>query len=262
MVFAAVLSVPSAADAYRLQRGVVPQPELRYWVGVSDWKGPMARAVRALNRERVGVRLVRVRVQQQASIQVGRLTGTRCGRPGVNGTTQTFRGGYAAIYLPRGCRGRVAVIIAAHELGHAVGLLHENRRCALMNAKAVGRQAVPYRCVGRRYDWLRRPFRADDLAGLRRLYRNTAPVVRLRVERVTGSSARFSLDVRDREKNLSEVRIDFGDGSGVSGATSARQLPRSHSYSEPGSYEVELEARDLYGRVDRAVVRVEIAAGG
>ena len=110
MLGAAVLSATLAADApaYRADPNVIPQPVLRYYVGLSDWKKPFARVVKALNRAHVGTRLVRAKIPEQASIQVGRLNGTRCGYPGVQGITQSLRGGYAALYLPRGCHGAAA----------------------------------------------------------------------------------------------------------------------------------------------------------
>jgi hypothetical protein len=165
------------ASAYKVDRHVVPQPKLRYYVALTDWKKPFDRVVTVVNRAHVGVRLVKAQIPEQASIQVGRLE-HQCGLPGVDGTTQTLRGGYAAIYLPRGCHGAIASIIVGHELGHALGLKHEDRRCALMNSSG-GPGGIPSRCAGRHIDWLHHPYRADDLAGLRRVYHNTRPTARL-----------------------------------------------------------------------------------
>jgi hypothetical protein len=254
-------AVPATSSAYRIDRRIVPQPVIRYYVGLSDWRKPFARVVRALNRAHVGVRLQKAQIPQQATIQIGRLE-HRCGFPGVNGATQTIQGGYAAIYLPRGCRPTIGSIIAAHELGHALGLLHENRRCALLNATASGRNGIPTHCQGRRYDWLRHPFRKDDLRGLRKLYRNTPPRVQLRradgggqVE--VGEGVRFEIEASDPQRNLSEVRIDFGDGDAASGYR-ARELPRSHPYTRAGTFRVTLTAVDFYGRRDTARVTVRV----
>lgn len=258
----AVYAAPVAA--YRVDRHVVPQPKLRYYVGLSDWKKPFDRAARVVNRAHVGVRLVRAKIPEQASIQVGRLE-HRCGLPGVDGTTQTLRGGYAAIYLPRGCHGAIASIIVGHELGHALGLKHENRRCALMNSSG-GPGGIPTHCAGRHIDWLHHPYRADDIAGLRRAYHNTRPTARLRLAGghgpfAAGGHVRFSIRAHDRERNLSELRIDWGDGSPRETAFSAAGLPHSHAYSQPGTYKPKLTVLDYYLRKATSTVTVKVVAG-
>ena len=252
-VAAGMAAAPSTAPAYRIDRHVVPQPKLRYFVGLPDWRGPFDRVVKDLNRKHVGVRLIKAKIPEQASIQIGRLE-HRCGLPGVDGTTHTIRGGYAAIYLPRGCHGRIASIIAAHELGHALGLKHEDRRCALLNSSGSGRDGIPTHCLGRRFDWLRHPFRKDDIAGLRRLYRNTPPTARLRITGTSGSTVTFSITARDRQRNISELKLNFGDGTAAT-AFKASELPRSHTYGQPGTYRIKLSVVDYYLR--RATSTVE-----
>lgn len=247
----ALLALQAApADAFRLERGVVPQPRVLYHVDVPDWRKPMARVAHAINRARVGVRLVEAGIAEHASIRVGRLR-KRCGYPGINGTTQTLAGGFAAIYLPRGCDPAQASIIAGHEVGHALGLKHEDRRCALMNSSGTGRRSVPTECVGQRHPWLRAPFRRDDLRGLRLLYRNAPPVVRVDVdgprEVPAGTTVAFRIRARDAERNLSEVHVDYGDGAREE-RVAGEPLPRSHTYLAPGTYRLRATALDLYGR--------------
>jgi hypothetical protein len=261
---AAVCGLTGAPDAgaYRVDRSVVPQPELRYHVAPADWRRPFARVVRAVNRARVGVKLVRAEIPENASIYVGRLE-HRCGSGGVEGTTQTLQGGFAAVYLPHGCRGATASIVAAHELGHALGLLHDDRRCALMNSSGTGRKLIPTKCLGRRINWLRHPYRADDLAGLRRIFRNTPPTAHLELSEpgrqvTAGDLVGFTIGAEDRENNLSELTIDFGDGDRATGFTAA-ELPEAHSYPDPGTYTVTLTVLDLFLRRDSASVTVTVA---
>jgi hypothetical protein len=261
IALAVLAALPVAtARAYVIDKRIVPQPRVLYHVALDDWRKPMKRAVAALNRARVGVRLVHSAIPEQASIQVGRLE-KRCGYPGVQATTQTIAGGYAAIYLPHGCRGAQASIIAAHELGHALGLKHEDRRCALMNSTGTGRQSIPTECLGRSFPWRSRPWRSDDLAGLRRLYRNTPPRVRLRLTGPAsvpaGSTVTFRIRARDPERNLSELRVDYGDGE-VEEHDASEPPPSSHSYLEPGTYRLSVTVRDYYGRRDTASVRVTV----
>jgi hypothetical protein len=259
-VLAASLGGATQAGAYRIDRRVVPQPKLLYYVALKDWKRPFDRVVKDLNRAHVGVRLVKASIPEQASIQIGRLE-HRCNLPGVDGTTHTIEGGFAAIYLPRGCRGPIASIIAAHELGHALGLKHEDRRCALLNSSGASPSGIPTHCLGRRLDWLRHPFRQDDLAGLRRLYRNTKPKATLELKgpATAGDPARFDIKASDRERNISELKIDFGDGSSATGFT-AKDLPQTHVYTEPGTYKATLTVIDFYLRKARSTITVTVAA--
>ena len=257
IVLAGLLAAP--AQAYRIDE-VVPQPKLLYYVGLPDWKKPMKRVVRALNRAKVGVRLVHAEIPQQATIQFGRLE-KRCGFPGVNATTQTIEGGYAAIYLPRGCRPKQASIIGAHELGHALGLRHEDRRCALMNSTGTGPQSIPTRCLGQRHSWLTKPFRKDDLAGLRKLFHNTAPTVSLSLTGPAtvpaGQPVTFEMTARDPQRNLSEITVEYGDGERDE-RQAGEPLPGSHTFATPGTYTIRATALDFYLERDSAEITVTV----
>jgi hypothetical protein len=216
----------------------------------------MGRAVRAVNRAHVGTRLVKAKAPEQASIQIGRLK-KRCGLPGVDATTQTLEGGYAAIYLPYGCHGVQASIIAAHELGHALGLAHENRRCALMNSSGTGPKSIPTNCLGESHPWLRKPYRRDDLRGLRKIFRNHRPKASLTLDGASGGSAFFTARASDRDGNLSEIRFDFGDGSRAT-FLDGEPLPTSHAYPAPGTYTITVSAVDLYLKRRTASVSVTV----
>src|SRR3954453_3597331 len=117
----------SSAAAFQIDPPVFPLPKLPYPVPPPDWGKPFGRVARAVNRAHVGVRLIRAKIPEQATIFVARLK-HRCGAGGGEGTTQTLRCGYAAVYLPHDCHRATASIVAGHERGHALGLLHEDRR--------------------------------------------------------------------------------------------------------------------------------------
>jgi hypothetical protein len=248
------------AGAFKIDRRIVPQPKVQYFVALKDWRKPIDRAVKALNRARVGVKLVKADIPEQASVQVGRLD-HQCFLPGVSATTQTLVGGYAVLYLPHNCHGAQASIIAAHELGHALGLKHDDRSCQLMNSSGTGPQSIPTGCLGQSFNWLKKPWRASDLAGLRKLYRNTPPKLKLRLTGPAtvpaGTPVRFAISVADRERNLSELRVNYGDG------TAEERLlddppPTSHTYSAPGTYRITATASDFYGKRGRKSVTVTV----
>ena len=260
LLAAALLVVAAAPAAAYTLADITPQPQVLYHVGLADWKKPMKRVVRALNRANVGVRLVEADIPQQASIQIGRLQ-KRCGFPGINATTQTIAGGYAAIYLPRRCKPVQASVIAAHELGHALGLLHEDRRCALMNSSGTGPRSTPSRCLGKKYNWLKSPFRADDLAGLRQLFKNTPPTVSLSLTGPStvpaGTPVTFAVGVTDKEDNLSEIKVDYGDGNSQE-YFAGDALPSSHTFALPGTYTITVTAIDYYLKPVTASVTVAV----
>lgn len=257
VVVAAVVAA-TPASAYRIDRHVVPQPKLLYYVALHDWKKPFDRAAKDINRHHVGVTLMQAKIPDQASIQVGRLE-HQCGLPGVDGTTHTIRGGYAAIYLPRHCPNQtIASIIVAHELGHALGLRHDDRRCALLNSSGSGPNGIPTHCAHRRFDWLHHPYRRDDIRGLKRLYRDTRPHAHLTRGAKSGRTVRVKIKATDRERNISELRLDWGDGTPPDTAYSAKELPGTHTYSKPGTYTIKLTVLDFYLKKGRAKITLTV----
>jgi hypothetical protein len=98
----------------------------------------------------------------------------------VSGKVYLGTGGQnKATDTPEECR-YIDVITAAHELGHILGLDHEDRRCAVMNSsnttypdfKGKGPVGVaPSSCKGGGSDrWYCRVLTGDDLKGARKLY--------------------------------------------------------------------------------------------
>ncbi len=248
---------PATASAFVIDQLVVPQPRILYSVDLPNWRKPMAKAAKAVNRAKVGVKLVQTDIPGQASIQVGRLQNQTCKGFGVLGTTQSISGGFSAIYLPRGCKGTQAVIIAAHELGHALGLRHEDDVCALLNSSGTGPLSIPTGCLGRDYPWAKKPYRSDDIRASR-----SSPQHGLKLtgpaKVAAGTSATFKATATDREKNLSEIRVAYGDGT-VTELFAGDPLPTSHLYTEPGTYTIRLTARDFYLKRDNASVRVTVS---
>jgi hypothetical protein len=92
------------------------------------------------------------------------------------------RGGRNRVILPR-VRPRAnfdpfaATLVVAHELGHVLGLHHDDRKCALMNTTVVGHS--PERCTSTElWEWRCRILERDDVRGAVRRYGGRVRAVR------------------------------------------------------------------------------------
>ncbi|MGZ8635122.1 MAG: PKD domain-containing protein [Solirubrobacteraceae bacterium] len=146
-------------------------------------------------------------------------------------------------------------LTVAHELGHVLGLGHENRRCALMNATGDAHTGIGSKC-GTRGATVRRLRRQlltrDDVRGARSIYRR--PFAQRSDDQMIAifnpgdgtrspyqpAPVRFSSVTRNAGLSY---RWNFGDPS-TGAADAASGLDAPHAFSGPGTYTVTLRVFD------------------
>jgi hypothetical protein len=232
------------------------------------------RAVKLWNRAKLPVRF-RVTPSAQARVIFRYSGGRGSGRTGCEGVAGGTGAGYPGIdftvlgvYVIRSCRSRrLRDFTAMHELGHALGLGHENRRCALMNSRATVLSGLGARCParGRTARRLRRTFLTkDDTRGVRRLYgRPFTPQASSRpLFNSTVSSFGDGTGLGSFSSTLTNAALsfawDFGDpSSGAANRAAGRAV--QHRYSARGAYTVVMSVIDsgvvVATRSETAVVR-------
>ena len=172
------LCVAPAAHAYRIVGDPWPGPTITYHNAAPAYESAVRRAVSAWNGAGLGIAFRRTSRDDAQVVLVTRDRFGTCGggvrgagwfgEYGPGGPFGPQRGVYLAPSCPIEGLRRLTV---AHELGHVLGLGHENRRCALMNPVHV--RGGGTKCsqspaaVRRRY---RRLLESDDIRGARHLY--------------------------------------------------------------------------------------------
>ena len=164
---AALCALAPSAGAYERAGRSWPGGRITYYTAAGGYSGSVDRAARIWSRANVGVVFVKTpRRQAQVVIDYG---GRACEGSAIAGYVGRRR--QSPVELGAGCGRSFIVLTAVHELGHVLGLGHENDGCARMNP-AFDRTGTPSSCRSRSLAyWLDHPLLGDDLRGARALYR-------------------------------------------------------------------------------------------
>jgi hypothetical protein len=169
---ALAVAVPEAS-AYRVSGSPWPGGLVRYHNAAGDQAWAVKEAVSAWNRSGARVRFVPV-PRARAQLLIQHVPERGC--PGYARATVGYRrGAIARVWIPRldraspGCNGYGIARAVAHELGHVLGLGHEDRGCAAMNPEGSFQGS---RLCDRLdlWNWRCRLLEHDDVRGAISLY--------------------------------------------------------------------------------------------
>jgi len=171
-----LVAVP-LAHGYVFKAALWPGGTVYYYNAAPDQAWAVQEAVRAWNTSGARVRFVPA-APGRAELTIRSFPHRRC-VDHAKATIGYVRG--ATVYLPRldptseVCNHFASAQMVAHELGHVLGLHHENRGCARMNA--TGSWNGPTRCHnGERWQWRCGLVEHDDASGVVRFYGGTVRV--------------------------------------------------------------------------------------
>jgi len=161
-ILGALAFVP-LAGAFDIEGERWPRPTVRVW-NATTYKQPVADAMRAWNGAGVRIRLVAATSAADTDVLIRYGSIREQGESTVGFTTDV-----STTSLARGLGRIAATALAAHELGHVLGLGHQSGRCAVM--APVVNAGPASRCgIGSCKELWRCLVRADDIAGVRALY--------------------------------------------------------------------------------------------
>jgi hypothetical protein len=225
--------VASAQQGYKWPGERVP-----YFNAAKRYRAEVATAVKAWNASGVELRWVKASrstaAQRGVVFDVDNRAVALHGGPGVLGVAEvrvTGRRATGGIHListlfkqPVAGPKRQAVQVIAHEMGHAIGLSHDDRGCATMNTQVNGRCKLPperwrYACQILRPVDVRRAVKLHG--GKVRLKPGPVFCARPRPPRVTGLAVVLGDDERTPKvswrnpaRSFAEVEVNRGDRNG------------------------------------------------
>jgi hypothetical protein len=168
------IAIPSSAGAFRLEGGRWPTSTITYYNEIPAYAWAVDSAAYAWNTSGARVRFLKSS-RRDAKV----LVGIRWFKTAGDANVQRSKGRFvsAKVGIQNGQDRYTMALVVAHELGHVLGLDHEDRVCATMNTYLVDNH--PKYCdAAPDGQGICRLLRADDVRGAVRLYGGTAGPIR------------------------------------------------------------------------------------
>jgi hypothetical protein len=168
------IAIPSSAGAFRLEGGRWPTSTITYYNEIPAYAWAVDSAAYAWNTSGARVQFLK---SSRHNAKV--LVGIRWFKAAGDANVQRVNGRFVAakVGIQNGQDRYTMALVVAHELGHVLGLDHEDRVCATMNTYLIDHH--PQYCdAAPAGQWICRLLRADDVRGAVRLYGGTVRPIR------------------------------------------------------------------------------------